>query len=55
MEEKTYFQKSSIEVSKNSRAVTYSVKVYGDTVEEIDKTLNELVRKAEELKAKLEV
>ena len=39
---------SSLEISKNSRGFTYSVKAYGQTVEEIDKKINLLIGNAEE-------
>ncbi len=45
---------SSVSIDKNSRGVTYSVKAYGDTVEEIESQLDILIgiakKKAEELK-----
>ena len=49
----TIKQQSSIEVSKNSRGVTYTVKAYGDNSTEIEKTLQELLRIAQTEESKL--
>ena len=40
---------SNIEVSRNSRGWTYSVKAYGDSMEDLSKNLKELIRIAKEV------
>jgi len=40
---------SSLTFSKNTRGYTWEVKAYGDTTEDIKKTLNDLIIIAEDL------
>lgn len=42
-------QDSSIEISKNSRGFTYSVKAYGQTDQEITDKIKSLKQKAEDI------
>lgn len=42
-------QDSSIEIAKNSRGFTYSVKAYGQTDEEITAKIKSLKQKAEDI------
>ena len=40
-------QQSSIEVTKNSKGITYKVKAYAETTTEIEAKLNELLKIAQ--------
>ena len=55
METTKVINQSSMEVNKNSRGFTWSVKAYGDTPDETQQKLNELINNATGIVAKLEV
>ena len=55
MKEVKKLSNNRVEISKTStEKVSYSVKVYGDTPEDIDEQLKKLIKLAELHKAKLE-